>query len=86
MKARLEKLDSKSLNRSFIAYELVVPSFEFQWHYHPEYELTYIIKGKGKRLVGDTYEVFTEGDFVLLPPMLPHTWISEKKAKKLAEP
>ena len=36
-------------------------------------------KGKGRRLVGDTYEQFKEGDFVLIPPLMPHTWISEKK-------
>jgi AraC-like DNA-binding protein len=59
-----------------------VASFEFLWHYHPEYELTYIVKGKGKRLVGDVYEKFQEGDLVLIPPMLPHTWVSEKKRKE----
>jgi len=78
MKPRLEQLSHKGANRSFICYEVIVPSFEFLWHYHPEYELTYIVKGSGKRLVGDGYEDFSAGDLVLLPPMLPHTWISEK--------
>lgn len=78
MKPRLEQLAHRTTGRSFICYEVIVPSFEFLWHYHPEYELTYILKGSGKRLVGDAYENFQEGDFVLLPPMLPHTWISDK--------
>jgi AraC-like DNA-binding protein len=55
-----------------------VAAFEFLWHYHPEYELTYIVEGKGKRLIGDSYEYFQAGDWVLLPPMLPHTWVSDK--------
>lgn len=65
-------------NRSFFCYRVIVPSFELLWHYHPEYELTYILKGRGKRLVGDAYQRFEEGDFVFLPPLMPHTWISDK--------
>jgi AraC-like DNA-binding protein len=82
MKPKLEQLAHRNDNRSFFSYEVSVPSFEFLWHYHPEYELTYIVKGEGKRLVGDIYEKFQAGDFVLLPPLLPHTWISEKKGKE----
>lgn len=77
MKPRLENLAHRTHTQSFLCYEVLVPSFEFQWHYHPEYELTYIVKGQGKRLVADGYEDFQAGDFVLLPPFVPHTWISE---------
>ncbi len=82
MRPRLEPLSHRTNNRSFICYEVVAPSFEFFWHYHPEYELTYIIKGKGKRLVGDDYELFQEGDFVLLPPLMPHTWMSDENGQE----
>ncbi|MBS1496000.1 MAG: AraC family transcriptional regulator, partial [Bacteroidetes bacterium] len=64
--------------QSFVCYEMTQPSFDFFWHYHPEYELTYIVSGKGKRLVGNHYESFSEGDLVLIGSNLPHTWISEK--------
>jgi AraC-like DNA-binding protein/uncharacterized RmlC-like cupin family protein len=78
MKPRLENLSHRTPAQSFLCYEVLAPSFEFHWHYHPEYELTYIVKGKGKRLVADGYEDFQAGDLVLLPPLVPHTWISEK--------
>ncbi len=64
-----------------LAYRLRVPRFAFRWHYHPEFELTLIEKGKGVRLVGDSYEEFNEGDLVLIGPGLPHTWVSEGTSK-----
>lgn len=83
MRAKLEQLPGKKSTQSFVCYEMAQPSFDFFWHYHPEYELTYILSGKGKRLVGNNYEEFSEGDLLLLGPDLPHTWISEKNKKQL---
>ncbi len=82
MRASYEDIDSKKGNASFLAYHLNVPAFIFKWHYHPEYELTLITKGHGKRLVGDSYENFTAGDLVLIGPGMPHTWVSNKERGK----
>lgn len=76
MKPSYEHVAKSESVSSFKQLVLTLPDFEPYWHYHPEYELTYIIHGSGKRIVGDSIEPFYPGDLVLLGPDLPHTWNS----------
>jgi len=85
VKAILENIKLNKGNSSFYAYRFQTSVFEFKWHYHPEYELTYILKGKGHRIVGNTYEYFSDGDLVLLGGNLPHTWSGKLKADLSSE-
>jgi AraC-like DNA-binding protein len=49
------------------------------WHYHNNYELSFILEGTGKRIVGDSIEEFQPGDLVFIGRNLPHTWIANKE-------
>ena len=73
MKAQFQKIIINE-GLSFIAKKLEFPHFDSDFHFHPEYELKYVLESKGKRFVGDSVENFQEGDLVLLGPNIPHYW------------
>jgi AraC-like DNA-binding protein len=54
----------------------------FEWHHHPEYELTLTLNSKGHRLVGDHSGSYDDGDLVLVGPNLPHSWCSHSAVIK----
>lgn len=62
--------------KSFIVYHETLPFSP--WHFHPEYELVLILKGSGKRIVGDHIDRFKENDLVFLGSNLPHEWTCNK--------
>ena len=51
----------------------------FQWHHHPEFELTLTLNSRGQRFIGDHIGEYDDGDLVLIGPNLPHTWTSQVK-------
>lgn len=53
-------------------------ALKFPWHFHPELELTHIIKGSGRRYVGDSIEPFSDGDLCLVGGNTPHCWLTER--------
>jgi|SRR5580658_2910289 len=50
----------------------------FEWHQHPEYELTLTINSRGHRYIGDDVDSYGDGDLVLIGPGIPHSWCSRE--------
>ena len=50
----------------------------FEWHHHPEYELTLTLNSRGHRYVGDDVGPYDDGDLVLIGPSIPHSWNSRE--------
>lgn len=46
-------------------------------HQHPEVQITYIIKGEGKLIIGDYIGQFYPGELFLIGPNLPHVFRSD---------
>lgn len=57
-------------------------SFGSFWHYHPELELHYLIKGEGVRFIGDNISNFSDGEILLLGENLPHKWHCREPASE----
>jgi AraC-like DNA-binding protein len=73
MELLYKKGDEKPFS-SFYINRVKEPVLDINWHFHKEFELIYIIKGLGIRLVGDNLSSFYSGELVLVGPNLPHLW------------
>ncbi|MGV8879608.1 MAG: AraC family transcriptional regulator [Sphingobacteriaceae bacterium] len=47
------------------------------YHAHPEMELTFVLEGYGKRIIGNNISNFEAGDMVLIGAGVPHIWLSD---------
>ena len=48
------------------------------WHFHPELELVYVNKAKGKRHIGSHLSYFNNSQLILLGANLPHTGFADR--------
>ncbi|MGN0002711.1 MAG: AraC family transcriptional regulator [Sphingobacterium composti] len=72
--------DVQSLLRNSIhVKEVVQKSLSDQLHYHNAYEIALILKGNGRRIVGDSVDRFVDGDLTIMPPYMPHATYTESK-------
>jgi AraC-like DNA-binding protein len=80
VKAQVEKLLPPP-SASFL-YKTRREHFGVYWHFHPEYQLTLVTRGQGRRFVGDHVGRFSAGDLVLTGPNLPHMWCSGRSGPR----
>ncbi|GAB3742504.1 AraC family transcriptional regulator [Spirosoma lituiforme] len=73
MKPHFHKVPVSSPDSFRISHD-VRANFGTIWHYHPELELHYVVRGEGVRFVGDNVSNFSAGEILLLGENLPHTW------------
>ena len=50
---------------TYLSRRHTLPNFGTVWHYHPELELHYIIRGEGVRFVGENISNFNAGELLL---------------------
>lgn len=61
-------------------YSIVIKTdlaLETPWHFHPEIELLYCIKGKGTSFIGNSIRSIEEGELLLFGQNLPHTRLGD---------
>jgi len=49
-------------------------------HQQKTWEISYVIQGKGRRVIGDSIEPFESGEVILIPPDIPHYWSFDESA------
>ena len=52
------------------------------WHFHPEIELVYVNKGKGKRHIGSHLSYFNNSQLILIGSNLPHNGFTDRLTAK----
>ncbi|MFM2089606.1 MAG: hypothetical protein RLZZ127_95 [Planctomycetota bacterium] len=75
-RARTERVLPAPLESFVLFRSRIAHGWTFDWHRHRAWELTAVIEGAGTRFTGDLAEPFAAGDLCLLPPGMPHTWLS----------
>ena len=85
MRSYLERLPIEAGSSLNTLDRRLTDAIPFQWHHHPQFELTMTLNSRGRRFIGDHIGEYDDGDLVLVGPNLPHTWASREKVD-LARP
>ncbi|HLR37330.1 MAG TPA: AraC family transcriptional regulator [Chitinophagaceae bacterium] len=73
MKAQFHMIPAM-LQGSYTVKHEIKKAFDPTWHYHPELELHYVIRGHGKRFIGNNIDNFSDGELLFIGENVPHTW------------
>ena len=53
------------------------------WHYHPEIEICFTTKSKGRRFVGNQIEDYGEYDLAMFGSNLPHGFVTDEESSQI---
>ena len=56
-----------------------LPNFSTEFHFHKECQMVYVEESEGKRIIGDSVEIFSSGELILLGPDIPHVWYNDRR-------
>ncbi|MCF6224498.1 MAG: AraC family transcriptional regulator [Flavobacteriaceae bacterium] len=73
MLPKLEKIPSV-ISSSIAVKRETGPYMDYPLHYHPEFEIIFVAKSYGIRLMGDHIGNFNDGDLMFISSNLPHVW------------
>jgi AraC-like DNA-binding protein len=76
MKSAFEKVRIEARSSIALLDRRLPEGIPFEWHHHPEFELTLTLNSRGHRFIGDHLGPYDDADLVLVGPNLPHTWCS----------
>ena len=79
----IPEIVEKPYDSSFTVREFTSPCKENIFHFHEEYELTYVVNGKGERFIGGKLETFAAGDLVLIGKNTPHYYVHDDESQEL---
>jgi AraC-like DNA-binding protein len=75
----IKEITPLTLNDCFTVSSRLKKNFSFPLHYHEEFELSLIINAEGaQRVVGDSKEVISDIELVLIGPNLAHTFLDHQ--------
>ena len=78
-KATLEKIDPEFGSSIVVKkHTEFLKTFNPFWHFHPEIELVYVNKGKGKRHIGNHLSYFNNSQLLLIGSNLPHNGFTDR--------
>lgn len=69
-----DKFANRDMNAISYTHMTAMPSEQIGSHEHPTWELSYVVRGFGRRTMGSRQESFRAGEVVLVPPDLKHCW------------
>lgn len=76
MRASFEKIPTEASTSWTLLNRRLPEAIPFEWHHHPEYELTLTLNSRGHRYISNDVALYDDGDLVLVGPNVPHSWSS----------